>query len=276
MNFLETIAKLWAWRRVWAKTMKERFGCTHPLALQHFIRPGQCAGSALPGLEIYNNIVRITIMAMNRMLADIEGIWFTSFDEALCIPTEEAVKMAVRTGQILVEETDIPHVTDPFGGSYFRESLTARIEEEVYKTLKRIDDLGGYYKAWESGWMRGEVERACNERLRKIDTGELVKVGLNKYRVEDFSSYKAFPRQTMEGEKRIIERIKNYRANRDQAKTDKALANVKIAAERIVKYWPESSGELHRACVEAAKAGATAGEMGRIFRETFGYGYFSG
>ena len=276
MNFLETIAKLWAWRRVWAKTMKERFGCTHPLALQHFIRPGQCAGSALPGLEIYNNIVRITIMAMNRMLADIEGIWFTSFDEALCIPTEEAVKMAVRTGQILVEETDIPHVTDPFGGSYFRESLTARIEEEVYKTLKRIDDLGGYYKAWESGWMRGEVERACNERMRKIDTGEMVKVGLNKYRTEDVSSYQAFSRPSEESVRRIIERVWKYRADRDQEKTMKALAKVREACLKIENSWPESCGELHGACIEAARARATAGEVGKVFREVFGFGYFSG
>ena len=276
LRILETVGKLRAWRRVWAKVMKERFGCTDPHALGHHYYTGQTAGVELPAVEVYSNIIRVTIMAMAGLMADIEGMWTSSFDEALSIPTEEAVQLSVRTQQILVEETDIPYVTDPFGGSYFMESLTNKIEEEVLKVLKKMDDLGGYRKCWESGWMRGEVERACNDRLRKIDTGELIKVGLNKYRVEDFSSYKAFPRQTMEGEKRIIERVKNYRAKRDQAKTDKALANVKIAAEKIVKYWPESSGELHRACVEAAKAGATAGEMGRIFRDTFGYGYFSG
>lgn len=276
MNFLETIAKLRAWRRVWAKTMKEKLGCTSPLALRHDLHPGQCAGTALPSLEIHNNIIRITVMALAGMLADIEAVWVASYDEALCIPTEDAVKMAVRTGQILVEETDIPHVTDPLGGSYCIEALTSRIEEEAYRTLKKIDDLGGYYKAWESGWMRGEVERAGNERMIKIDRGEMVKVGLNKYKTEDVSPYQAFSRPSEESVKRIIERVQKYRADRDQTKTDIALAKVREACLRIEHNWPESCGELHQACIEAARAKATAGEMGKIFREVFGFGYYSG
>lgn len=275
LNFYETIAKLRAWRRVWAKVMKERFGVS-PEAAQHNLVLSQTAGSELPGVEIHNNIVRATIMAMAGMLGDVEGMWISAFDEALCIPTEEAVKMSARTGQILVEETDIPYVTDPWGGSYFMESLTSRIEEEVYKTLKKIDDLGGYYKVWESGWLRGEVERAGNDRLRKIDTGERVKVGLNKYRTEDVSPYIAFPRPTEETVKTIIKRLQKYRADRDQGETDKALSKVREACLRIENDWPESCGELHQACIEAARARATAGEMGRIFREVFGYGYFSG
>jgi methylmalonyl-CoA mutase N-terminal domain/subunit len=276
LNFLETIAKIRAWRRVWAKIMKERFGCTAPRALQHSFLAGQTAGSELTSVEVRNNVVRTTVMALAGMLADVEGMWIASFDEALCIPTEEAVHQSVRTGQILVEETDLPHVTDPFGGSYFMESLTSRIEEEVFKTLKRIDDLGGYMKAWESGWLRGQVERGGNDRLRKIDTGERVKVGLNKYRTEDFSSYCPFPRPSEETEQRLIERVRRYRADRDQEKTKRALSKVRDAAHRIEHDWPESCGELHEACIEAAKARASAGEMGRIFREVFGFGYFSG
>jgi methylmalonyl-CoA mutase N-terminal domain/subunit len=276
LRVYETVAKIRAWRRLWARIMKERFGCTSPAALQHTFYTGQTAGSELPAIEVYNNIIRITIMAMAGLLGQVEGEWPSSFDEALSIPTEEAVQLSVRTMQILCEETDIPYVTDPFGGSYFMESLTNRIEEEVLKILKRMDDLGGYMKCWESGWMRGQVEKSGNDRMRKIDTGEWVKVGVNKYRVEEVSPYKAFPRPTEEGMKRVIETVKKYRTERDQAKTDKALDGVRKALLRMENNWPESCGEVFAACIEAAKARATAGEMGRIFREVFGYGHFSG
>ncbi|MDO8785065.1 MAG: acyl-CoA mutase large subunit family protein, partial [Syntrophales bacterium] len=275
MKFYEEIAKFRASRRLWAKIMKERFGCSKPEALTYKAMVAQTGGSELPAIEVHNNIIRCTIMAMAGMLGDVEGMWISSFDEALGIPAEEAAQVAVRTYQILGEETDIPYVTDPFGGSYFMECLTNNIEEEVLKLLKKMDDMGGYLKCWESGWIRGEVERGGNERLRKIDKGEWVKVGLNKYRVEEVSPVRAF-RCSEEAEKKAVARVKQYRTDRDQEKTKKALSKVREAAERIEKSWPESCGELFNACVEAARAKATAGEMHRILREVFGYGYYSG
>jgi methylmalonyl-CoA mutase N-terminal domain/subunit len=256
--------------------LKEEFGVTKPEALRKNFICAQCGGSELIGVEVHSNLIRTTVMAMAGLMADVEGTWISSFDEALCVPTEEAVQLSVRTQQILCEETDICAVTDPFGGSYFMEALTNKMEEEILKVMKKMEDLGGYMKCWESGWMRAQVERSCNERLRAIDKGEWVKVGMNKYRVEDISPFAALPRPEAKWEIQAIERVKRYRANRDQEKTDKGLAELREAAVRIDKYWPESCGELFNACVEAARARATAGEMHAVLREVFGYGHFSG
>lgn len=275
VKFYEEIAKLRATRRLWARVMKERFGCSTPKALAYKPLIGQGAGADLPAVEIHNNIIRITVMGMAGMLADIDGMWLPSYDEALGIPQQEAAQVAVRTYQILNDETDIAKVTDPFGGSYFMESLTNSMEEEILSILDEMDKMGGYLKCWESGWIRAEVERHANERYRKVDSGEWPVLGLNKYRVEEASDFEAFRRRP-EIEEIAIDRVKKYREGRDQEKTDQALQGVKVAAQRIVNNWPESCGELFDASIEAARAKATGGEIHKVFREVFGYGYFSG
>lgn len=275
VKFYEEIAKLRATRRLWARVMKERFGCSTPKALAYKPLIGQGAGSDLPAVEIHNNIIRVTVMGMAGMLADIDGMWLPSYDEALGIPQQEAAQVAVRTYQILHDETDIAKVTDPFGGSYFMESLTNSMEEEILGILDEMDKMGGYLKCWESGWIRAEVERHANERYRKVDSGEWPVLGLNKYRVEETSDFEAFRRRP-EIEEVAIDRVKKYREGRDQEKTDQALQAVKIAAQRIVNNWPESCGELFDASIEAARAKATGGEIHKVFRDVFGYGYFSG
>ncbi|MDY6861501.1 MAG: acyl-CoA mutase large subunit family protein, partial [Thermodesulfobacteriota bacterium] len=172
LNFFEEIAKIRALRRLWAKIFKERFGCKKPESLQYNSITAQTAGVELTAQEPLNNIIRTTIMSLAAMMADVDGAWISSYDEALGIPTEEAVQVAVRTYQILGEETDIPYVTDPLGGSYYIESLTTSMEEEILKLLKKMDDLGGYIKCWESGWIRGEVHKSAMERLGKLESGE--------------------------------------------------------------------------------------------------------
>lgn len=131
LNFFEEVAKIRATRRIWAKIFKERFGCTRPEALHYNSFTAQTGGMESMAQEPLNNIIRTTIMSLAAMMADIDGCWITSYDEALGIPTEEAVQVAVRTYQILSEETDIPYVTDPLGGSYYVEALTAQMEEEI-------------------------------------------------------------------------------------------------------------------------------------------------
>ncbi len=275
LNFFEEIAKFRATRRLWAKIFKEKFGCQKPESLQYRVFAAQTAGVELTAQEPLNNIIRTTIMALACMLADIEGAWIASYDEALGIPTEEAVQIAVRTYQILSEETDVPHVIDPLGGSYYIEWLTNKMEEETNKLLKEIEDRGGYLKCWESGWLRGEVEKSAYERLQGLQSGKKVKVGVNKYRAEEAPKVKAF-RPPREVEQKAIEKVKRYRQKRDNRKTEEALARVREAAISVDRDWPKSCGVLMPALVEAARSGATTGEMHRILREVFGYGYYSG
>jgi methylmalonyl-CoA mutase N-terminal domain/subunit len=275
MNLFEEVAKIRAMRRIWAKTMKERFGCKTREALMYKPFVAQTAGIELTAQEPLNNIIRTTIMALACMLSDIEGAWISSYDEAIGIPTEEAVQVCVRTYQILSEETDVPYVTDPLGGSYYIEWLTNRMEKEIMGLLKRIEDMGGYLKCWESGWIRSEVERSAYERLKRLESGEEVKVGVNRYRVEEFPKIPKFE-VSREVEKAAIERVRRYRKERDGDRVKDALNSVRDAAFRIEKEWPESCGVLMPALIDAARAGATTGEIHRILREVFGYGYYSG
>ena len=275
LNFFEEIAKYRAMRRLWAKTFHDRFGCRSPEALTYKVFVAQTAGVELTAQEVHNNIIRTTIMAMAGMLADVDGMWISSYDEALGIPTEEAVKVCVRTYQILQEETDIPYVTDPLGGSYYLEWLTDKMEAKIVGLLDRIEELGGYLKCWESGWMRKQVEGEAAKRFRKLQTGEKVKVGANKYQMEEVSEAQTY-RSPPEVEQRAIERLRAYKEGRNQIKAKEALKGLEEAALRIHNEWPSSCGILMPALVEAARAGATNGEMHRILRETFGYGYFSG
>jgi len=275
LGFFEEIAKFLAWRRLWAKMFKEKFGCKDPDALMFKVIASQTGGSELPAQEPLNNIIRCTIMGMAGMLSDLEGCWISAYDEALGIPTEEAVQVCVRTYQILGEETDIPKVTDPLAGSYYIEWLTTKMEEEIVKLMGKIENMGGYLKCVESGWLRAEIEKSAYERFQRLDRGEDVKVGVNKYKVEEVSEAKAF-RPRPEAEIKAVERIKKYREKRDNVKTEASLVRVREAAIKIDKKWPESCGVLMPALIEAARAGATLGEMHRILREVFGWGYFAG
>ena len=276
MNFFEEIAKFRAMRRWWAKTFKETFGCKNPESLQYRALVSQTSGVSLPAQEPLNNIIRTTIMTMAGMLSGMEGMWTSSHDEALGTPTEEAVQVAVRVQQILSEETDIPQVTDPLGGSYYIEWLTNRMEEEINKLMKRIEDMGGFMRCWETGWLRGELEKSAYERFKRLESAEEVKVGMNKYKVEESDAQiKAF-RPSPQSEEVAIARVKKYRKERDNAKTEAALKKVREAAISMDKDWPQSCGSLMPALIEAARARATTGEMHRVLREVFGFGYYSG
>jgi methylmalonyl-CoA mutase N-terminal domain/subunit len=255
--------------------MKERFGCKNPESLKYKVVVAQTGGTELAAQEPLNNIIRLTVMTLAGMLSGEEGIWTTAHDEALGIPSEEAVQIAVRVQQILAQETDIPHVTDPLGGSYYIEWLTKRMEEEINKILMHIEEQGGFLRAWQSGWLRGESERGAYERLRKLDKGEKIKIGVNKYRMEEVTTVPAF-RPSPDAEKIAIERVQRYRRERDNDKTRVALSELRKAAVSIEKEWPQSCGVLMPALIEAARARATLGEMHRVLREVFGYGYYSG
>ncbi len=275
LDLFEEVAKSRCQRRLWAKIMKDRFGCKSPSAIQCRDIFPFTAGSLHTAQEPLNNIIRVTIMALAAVLGGAEGIHTTSYDEDLCIPTEEAVRIAIRTQQILYHEASLPYVTDPLGGSYYVEWLTNKFEEEVVKYIDEIEKQGGFFKCWENGFIRSEIERTINERQRKISRGEIVVVGQNKYRLppEQQPEITIFPEHDPKFEEEAIARVREYRRRRDQERTNAALANVRDAAKAIVEDWPRSSGILMPTMIDALKADATLGEVHRILREVFGYAY---
>jgi methylmalonyl-CoA mutase N-terminal domain/subunit len=275
LDLFEEVAKIRCQRRLWAKIMKERFGCKSPSAVQcRGIFPFT-AGSLHTAQEPLNNIIRVTIMALAAVLSGAEGLHTTSYDEDLGIPTEEAVRIAIRTQQILYHETSLPYVTDPLGGSYYVEWLTNKFEEEAVKYLDEIERQGGFFKCWENGFIRSEIERTINERQHKISHGEIVVVGQNKYRLppEQQPEIAAFPEHDPEFEKEAIARVREWRSQRDNERTNAALAKVRDAAKAIVEDWPRSCGILMPSMISAFKDNATLGEVHRILREVFGYAY---
>jgi len=271
MDFFETVAKFRAKRRMWAKIFKERFGCQDPqsLILRNYPQTG---GSYLPAQEPENNIIRATLMTLAGVLAGVDGIWTASYDEALNIPSEQSVKLAIRTHQILYHETGIPAVADPLGGSYYVEWLTNRIEEEARALLEKIDRRGGYIKCWEDGWFRRLLAEEARKTQASIDKGEKVVVGVNKYE-EEKEIPNAMFRINPESERKAIERVKEFRAQRDDKKLEKALSKVREAAIKIKEEWPESCGSLMPILIDAFRAQATIGETHGILKEVWGYGY---
>ena len=271
MDIFRTAAKFRAKRRMWAKIFKERFGCQNPEALILRNYP-QTAGALLPAQEPENNIIRAAIMTLAGVLAGVDGIWTASYDEALNIPSEQAVKLAIRTHQIIYHETGIPAVTDPLGGSYYVEWLTNRIEEEAYSLLEEVDKRGGYIKCWEDGWFRRMLAEEARRTQEAIDSGESVVVGVNKYVVEKEIPNAMF-RIDPEAEKKAIARVEKFKEERDGKRTEKALAEVRKAAIKIKEEWPDSCGVLMPALIDAFRAQATIGETHGILKEVWGYGY---
>ncbi len=274
LDLLEGVAKIRAKRRLWAKIFSERFGCKKPESLRCKIVP-QIGGSMSVAPEPLNNIVRAALMTLGCALAGVDGIFTTSYDEPFSIPTDEAVRIAVRTQQIVYHETNIPNVIDPLGGSYYLEWLTNKIEEEVIQYLQRIEELGGYLKCWESGWIRGDIIRCANDRQQKIDNEEIVIVGQNKYRLPDELQQKVpiFPLHDPRAEQEAIDRVKKFRAERNGERTVASLAKLRETAKALVEEWPDCCGALMPAIIEAYKADATLGEIQHTLQEVLGYVY---
>ena len=273
MDLFEEISKLRALRRMWAKIFKERFGCQNPQALTLRNYP-QTGGSFLPALEPENNIIRAAIMTLVGVLAGVDSICTSGYDEALNIPSEEAVKIAIRTQQIIYHETNIPNVTDPLGGSYYVEHLTNEIERKAWELLTKIEELGGCLECWKSGWFRKEEARTAQEHQVKVEDGEKVIVGVNKYALEEpTQGFSATFKVDPNVEKEAVERVKKFRAERDSEKTKAALARLQQATEDFVTKWPDSCGSLMPALIDTARADATLGEMCQVLQRVCGYVY---
>jgi len=270
-DLFEEIAKLRALRRMWANINKERFGCKNPRSLQARMHV-HTSGASLTAQQPLVNVIRATIQTLGAVLAGTNALHTSAYDEALSLPTEEAATLALRTQQVVLHETFVPNVSDPLAGSYYLEWLTAKLEEEAFKVIEQIDRMGGYPKAWETGWIKSQLAKSAYRWREGVDSGERVVVGLNKYAGEEELEtpvFKVDPRV----EEIAIERVRAYRETRDNARTKAALGRLRQVAKEVDAGWPKAGGRLVPELVETAKAQATLGEMMGVLKEVFGWGY---
>ena len=260
-NLLEEVAKFRAARRLWARIMKERFNAKNlrSMMLRFHV---QTAGCTLTAQQPENNIIRVTLQALAAVLGGAQSLHTNSYDEALSLPTEKAVRIALRTQQIIAEESGVADVSDPIGGAYYVEWLTDKIEEEAMRYIEKIDEIGGVIKAIEDGYIQREIQRSAYEKQKAIDEGELVVVGVNKYRIDE-EIREDILRIDQEIVNKQIERTRKFRENRDGRRVESAIEKLKKAAEN-----PDEN--LMPYILDAVKAKATLGEMTDALREIFG------
>ena len=237
LDFFPEIAKFRALRRLWARIMKEKYGAKRNSSLHFRFGPGT-AGSALTAQQPENNIIRASIAALAAVLGGAHSLNVSSFDEALAIPTEKSAHIALATQQILAYETGIPDVVDPLGGSYYVETLTDRIEKEIFDYLKQIENQGGLIKVIESGEVRREIVHSAYTKQKEIDSGQRIVVGVNKFVSGEKPSYQIHHADPSV-EEEMIRRIKNLREERNNVAVQRSLEKLQEAArgkDNIVPY----------------------------------------
>ncbi len=259
--FFEDIAKIRAARRIWARLLKEEFGAQNDRVCRMKIHM-QTAGSSLTAQEPLNNIVRIGLQVLSAALSGAQSMHVASYDEALGIPTEEAVRLAIKTSKIVMHETGITDVADPLGGSYYVEALTNEIEKRSLELVKRIEDLGGAIKAIEDGFFEQEIADSNYVYHHDVSQGKRVIVGVNRYQESETKlEYKVF-RPNPEASAIAIDRLKKLRNDRDQNKAQRCIQQIQNAAQNRQSLMP--------IYIEAAKANVTLGEMIQAVEGVFG------
>ncbi len=260
LDFFEEVAKFRAARRLWAKIMKERFNAKNPRSLMVRFHT-QTAGCTLTAQQPKNNIVRVAFQALSAVLGGSQSLHTNSMDEALCLPSEEAVQIALRTQQLIANETGVADTVDPLGGSYYVESMTSEICDRAEEYIKKIDDIGGAVDAIEQGYVQREIQDSAYKYQREIEREERVVIGLNKFQVEEEK-----PTNLLRVDPSVrvdqIERLKALKSSRDETGVQKSLANLKQRAEGNDNLLPY--------ILEAVKTYATLGEICDVLREVFG------
>jgi methylmalonyl-CoA mutase, N-terminal domain len=259
-NFLEEVAKFRAARRMWARIMRERFRAKSPRSWMLRFHT-QTAGSTLTAQQPEVNIVRTAIQALASVLGGTQSLHTNGYDEALAIPTEEAARIALRTQQIIAYESGAPQTIDPFAGSYAIESITDTIETRASEYIEKIASLGGMIKAIEQGFVQQEIQNAAYDVQQKIDRGEVIVVGVNRFAIED---EKSIPIQRVDEalERKQVERVRALRANRDSGQCQ-------IAMDRL-KGKALDGANLVPAVIEAVERKCTVGEISNQLRKVFG------
>ena len=259
-NFLEEIAKFRAARRLWAKIMRERFKAKKPASCMLRFHT-QTAGCTLTAQQPQNNIVRVAYQALAAVLGGTQSLHTNSFDEALSLPTEDAVRIALRTQQVAAYETEVTNSIDPLGGSYLIESLTNEIERNAVTYIEKIDAMGGMIKAIEEGYVQKEIANSAYTYQKEIESKERVIVGLNQFTTQE-SPPSNLLRVNPEVEKLQKQKIEKVKRERDSSLVKQSLQNLKKAAE--------GTDNLMTPVLEAVKAYATLGEIADVLREVFG------
>ena len=263
-DLLEEIGKYRAARRLWAKIMVERFGAKDPRSLMLRFH-AQTAGSSLTAQQPENNIVRVAIQALAAVLGGCQSLHTNSLDEALALPTEDAALIALRTQQILANETGVANTVDPVAGSYAIESLTNEIERGAYEYIEKVDSMGGMLRAIEAGFVQGEIQKAAYEFQRAVEKKEQIVVGVNDFVAPiDGNGERNIPilRIDAEIERSQIARLNALRAKRDPARAKTALAELQRRAATTENLLP--------AILAAVEAYATIGEISDALRRVFG------
>ena len=260
LDFLEEIAKYRAARRLWAEIMKARFKAESPKSMMLRFHT-QTAGCTLTAQQPKNNIVRVAFQALSAVLGGTQSLHTNSMDEALCLPSEEAVQIALRSQQLIAYETGVTDTVDPLAGSYYLENLTNEIYERATAYIKKIDDLGGAAEAIEKGFVQREIQDSAYRYQREIETEERTVVGLNRFQVEEEKPTNLL---RVDPSVRIlqIERLKKLKSERDDAVVEKCLVDLKQAAQGDRNLMP--------LILEAVKAYATLGEICDVLRGVFG------
>jgi methylmalonyl-CoA mutase N-terminal domain/subunit len=260
IDFFEEIAKYRAARRVWARELRETHGARSERSLLMRFH-SQTAGVSLTAQQPLVNVVRTALEALSAVLGGTQSLHTNSYDEALALPTEEAVRVALRTQQVIAHETGVTNTIDPLGGAYFVEALTDRMEQAAYDYFRRIDELGGMVEAVKQSFPQREIAEASFRHQQEVDAGERAVVGVNRYRADEEK-----PIQTLRIdpalERKQIGRLQAARARRDAAETERSLGTLKQAAA--------GDRNLMDPLLDCARAGASEGEIVAALQEVFG------
>ncbi len=260
-ELFEEVAKFRAARRMWSRIVQERFGSSNARSMACRFHV-QTAGSSLTAQSVDNNVVRTTIQALSAILGGAQSLHTNSRDEALALPTEESVRLALRTQQILAYEAGVAETPDPLGGSYFVESLTSELERAAQGYLDEIDAMGGTMRALEAGFQQRSIQESAYRVQQAIDDGDQVVVGVNRFRDEDPGSPPKIQRIDPEAERRQVAGVRRVRAERDSAAWEAAMRRLDDAARGTDNLLPP--------IIEAVKAYATVGEIANSLRTAWG------
>ena len=260
-DFFEEIAKFRAARRLWAKLMKERFHAKNPRSMWMRMHV-QTSGCTLTAQQPLNNVTRTTLQALAAVLGGTQSLHTNSFDEALALPSEEAVRVALRTQQVIAHESGATNTIDPVAGSYYIEALTNEIEEKAMDYIRKVDDMGGAIVAIEKGFFQKEIADSAYKYQREVDEKKRIVVGVNDYRVEKEECPIELLRVDPKVEQKQVAGLQKLRRERDRRKVDEALNKLRRGAEKEENLMPQ--------IIEAVKAYATLGEICEVLRQVYG------
>jgi methylmalonyl-CoA mutase N-terminal domain/subunit len=260
IDFFEELCKMRAARRIWAKVMRDRYGAKNERSWWMRFHT-QTAGCSLTAQQPYNNVVRTALEALSAVMGGTQSLHTNSLDEVWCLPTDHAVQIALRTQQIIAEETGVANTIDPLAGSYFVEKLTNEMEEQAWEYIEKIDSMGGMLAAIDQGYPQMEIADAAYKYQQQVESGERVMVGVNKYVTEEAEECPILDIDEAV-EQSQLQRLNEIKRKRDDKAVKRALDEVRTACKKGDNVMPP--------CIEAVKALATEQEICDVYREVYG------